>query len=89
MSDWFTALGEGVPLQRRTIAADKLNEMGAGLPPEEAAGHIDEVAAAIEADDPGRAIELSREHLDVTGGLRLLAYLCVDPAGGSASSGST
>lgn len=81
MSDqWFEALGEPVPDERRRIAAQKACEMGLA-PGDDALVRqwIDRVAEAIERDCPETAIERARQKLDLTGAFRLLGYLCVEP----------
>lgn len=76
MSDaWFEALGEPVPEHRRERAVDEALDMGVAIP--QPKQWVDNVAAAIEDDAPETAQARARQHLDVTGMFRLLAYLCV------------
>lgn len=79
-NDWFSALGEPVPYDRRARAAGEAREMGLELSATEELDYIGGVAEAIQNDRPNEAIKRARELLDVTGAYRLLAALCVDPS---------
>lgn len=76
-NNWFQALGEPVPYERRAKAAEQAREMGLELSGSEEMEYIGPIAEAIEDDRPNEAIARARERLDLSGSYRLLAYLCV------------
>lgn len=78
---WHDALGESIPEEHVAFAAEKARDMGVDGALSDLKRWVRGIGIAVEQDDPSVALEGACERLDYTGACRLLAYLCVGPAG--------
>lgn len=71
----FDAMGHPIPASRRQRAYKWLRSDEIGLSQEQAYTLVGQVASALERDEPHCALDFGRDHLDLTGAYRLMAYL--------------
>ena len=69
----FDAMGKPVPTHRRANAYEWLKSIG--VKSEDAWECVGGMAEQLERDKPYEAMERGRQHVDLTGAYRLMAYL--------------